>query len=101
MRPHCSRFFVIPSAVEESLAIRFRDVSTCARHDKWEEISILSDALRYESFCDVENAATLLAAHNLVSTFGVHRGRRRHFHVTSGTNTVLDRDHGCVAFTRE
>ena len=61
----------------------------------------MSDAIPYESFCDVENAAALLAAHNLVSTFGMHRGRRRHFHVTSGANTVLDRDHGGVTFTRE
>ena len=50
---------------------------------------------------NVENAAALLAAHNLVSTFGVHRGRRRDFHVTSGTDTMLDRDHGGVTFTRK
>ena len=50
---------------------------------------------------DVKNATALLAAHNLVSTFSVHRGRRRHFHMTSSANTVLDRDDSCVTFTRE
>jgi hypothetical protein len=52
-------------------------------------------------FGHVENAAALLAAHNFVSTFSVHRRRRRHFHVTSGANTVLNRNHGGVTFARE
>jgi len=43
--------------------------------------------------CHVKNAAALLAAHDLVSTFGVHRCLCRHFHVATGSNTVLDRDH--------
>ena len=119
MWSNCSHFFVIPSVVEESLA-KSEDSSTSLdmtktgkmfavgsltgterRFEMWHSFVIRASSFSSFLLRDVENAATLLAAHNLVPTFGVHRGGRRHFHVTSGTNTVLDRDHGCVTFARE
>ena len=49
----------------------------------------------------VENAAALLAADQLAAALRPDRRRRRHFHVATRANPVLDCNHRGVAFARE
>ena len=48
-------------------------------------------------FGRVENATALLTTDDFVTAFRSHHRRRRHFHMASGANTVLDCNHGNVA----
>ena len=47
---------------------------------------------------NVENPAALFAVDDFFTGFGVHDSRRRHFHVATGANIVLERDDRRIAF---
>jgi hypothetical protein len=47
---------------------------------------------------NVENPAALFAVDDFFAGFGVHDSRRRHFHVATGANIVLERDNRRIAF---
>ena len=60
-----------------------------------------SVVIRRPLFRPVKNPAALLAADDFVPAFYLHSRCRRHFHVASGANAVLDRNDGCVALAGE
>ena len=60
-----------------------------------------SFVIRRPLFRPVKNPPALLAADNFVPAFYLHHRCRRHFHVASGANAVLDRNDSCVALAGE
>ena len=64
-------------------------------------MSEVRPAARAGSLPFVQNSAAIFAAYDFFSRFDLRRGGRRHFHVATGTNAVLDGNDSRIALAFE